>query len=480
MYYEDENNLYHYSYRKGDTNVVEPVYNTRNYAEETAAPAKELPKKKGRWAKMVALMLACSLAGGAVGAGAIGMARTSVGGAGLSRDGAATTAIEVAEREAPHVETVKVTGNQKLSFSELYAANVNSVVSINTNITTTNIYNQTVETPASGSGFIITADGYIVTNYHVIEGANTVKATLYNGETYDAEIVGGDADYDIAVLKINASGLQAVTIGDSSALLIGEDVALIGNPLGELTFSISEGIVSCADREINLDGTPFNMIQVTAAINPGNSGGPLFNSYGEVIGIVTAKYTRYSTTTAEALGFAIPINDVIAMVRDIMQNGRVTNLPYFGISVEDVTERRARQNGYGVNAGARVASVDEGSAADHAALKVGDIIVKLGDKEVTSIASLNAAKKYYKAGDTTSVTVFRDGEEIELSLTVDARPETVAQPEESQQEPAPGNGGFYYYGDGENGGIYDPWNFFNDFFNGGYYGGNGRIGSEEG
>ena len=204
MYYEDENNLYHYSYRKGDTNVTEPVYNTRNYAEPVAEEPK---KKKHTGVKLVALMLVCGLIGGAIGAGATGIASTAA-----NRSTVNTTAIEVSDRETTEVETVAVTGAKQMSFTELYKANIDSVVSINTTITT-NVFNQTVQNASAGSGFIITTDGYIVTNYHVIDSASTVEVTLYNGETYDAKIVGGDEDYDIAVLKIDATNLQAVTFG---------------------------------------------------------------------------------------------------------------------------------------------------------------------------------------------------------------------------------------------------------------------------
>ncbi len=455
MYYEDENNLYHYSYRKGDSNVVEPVYNTRNYAEESAAP--EAPKKKRTGAKLVALALACSLVGGVIGAGASGMVRTAA-------NHSATT-IAVSERETTEVETVAVTGAKKLTFAELYKANVNSVVSINTTVTT-NVFNQTVQNASAGSGFIITADGYILTNYHVIDGANTVKVTLHNGETYEAAIIGGDEDYDIAVVKIEAEGLQAVTFGDSAKLSVGEDIAAIGNPLGQLTFSMSEGIVSSVDRAINVSGTPFNMIQVSAAINPGNSGGPLFNTYGEVVGIVSAKYSSYASTSVEGLGFAIPINDVIAMVEDIMENGRVTNRPYFAMTVSSVNANYAAQNGLPVSEGVYVNSVEENGAAKKAGMQAGDIIVKVGDRAISNMTDLNAAKKTYKAGDTATVVVNRDGKEVELSITFDAMPEktqTAQQPQQNQNQ----NNNYYYYGS-------DPWSFFNDFFGnqfgGRYYG----------
>lgn len=451
MYYEDENNLYHYSYRKGDT-VVDPVYNTRNFADDPVAPAEPARRKRGG-AKLVALMLVCGLIGGVIGAGTTGALRASAN--------RTTTAIEVSQREAPKVETVAVTGTKQLTMPELYKANIDSVVSINTTITT-NIFNQTVKNASAGSGFIITTDGYIVTNYHVIKSADSVKVTLYNGTTYDAKIIGGDEDYDVAVLKIDATDLKAVTFGDSSQLQVGEDISAIGNPLGELTFSMSEGIVSSVDRAINVDGTPFNMIQVTAAINPGNSGGPLFNAYGEVVGIVSAKYSSYASSGVEGLGFAIPINDVIAMVEDIMENGRVTNRPYFAMTCSTINANYAVQNGLSVSTGVLVNSVENGGAAAKAGIQAGDVIVKVGGKSVASMKELNAIKKSYKAGDTVNVTVNRNGTEVEYQLTFDAMPEQTTVAQQPQQNQQPNN----YY-------SYDPWNFFNDFFYGnGLYGGN--------
>jgi serine protease Do len=458
MYYEDENNLYHYSYRKGD--VVEPVYNTRNFADDPVVSEQKLEKKKHRGAGFVALMLVCGLIGGAVGAGAGGAIRTSAKGLFGEKD-EASTAIEVSERTVADVKTVAVNGMQKLTFPELYKANINSVVSINTTITT-NVFNQTVQNASAGSGFIITTDGYIVTNYHVIDKASEVKVTLYNGKTYDATIIGGDSDYDIAVLKIDAADLDAVTFGDSSKLQVGEDIAAIGNPLGQLTFSMSEGIVSSVDRAINVDGTPFNMIQVTAAINPGNSGGPLFNSYGEVVGIVSAKYSSYASSSVEGLGFAIPINDVIAMVEDIMENGRVTNRPYLGMMAGSVTPNYARQNGLAVDYGVLVSAVEDGGAAAKAGLRAGDVIVKIGEQKVESMSDLNAVKKSYKAGDTVTVTINRGGTEQQLSLTFDAAPEKTQTEEQQPQQNQNNNGGYYY----------DPWDFFNEFFGNAYGGGN--------
>lgn len=192
----------------------------------------------------MALALVCALVGGFIGAGVSSAAKVN------------HTGIQVSDREVAQVQTVKVDGKTQMSMSEVYASNVNSVVSINVSATT-NYFGQSVQTAASGTGFFITQDGYILTNHHVISGASTVKVTLYNGETYDATVIGSDEDYDIAVIKIDVTGATPVVLGDSSKVAIGESVAAVGNPLGELTFSMSEGIVSCVNRAINVDGTPL-------------------------------------------------------------------------------------------------------------------------------------------------------------------------------------------------------------------------------
>ena len=457
MYYEDENNLYHYSYRKGDkTDDVRDVRSSeapRSEPWEAPQPAK---KKRGAL-KLCALALVCALLGGAAGAGVA----THLSSADEKGE---VAELNVSARPAAEVKTVKVDGKQKMSFAEIYKANINSVVSINTT-TTTNVFGQTTESAASGSGFFITSNGYIVTNYHVINGASAVKVTTYDGADYDAAIIGGDEDYDIAVIKVEGESFAPVVLGDSSTLSIGEDVCAIGNPLGELTFSMSEGIVSCTDRAINVDGTPFNMIQVTCAINPGNSGGPLFNAYGEVIGIVSAKYSTYSSTTVEGLGFAIPMHDVTAMITDIMTNGYVTNKPYLGASIGTLTSSMAQQYHYSISQGAFVYSVEEDSAAAKAGLKMGDVIVKLNDKTISSLDDLLAAKKSYSAGDTVTLTIYREGAEQTVSLTFDATPQQTQEDNSSNGQSGNGNNGSNGYGGY---GYFDPRDFFNYFFGGGY------------
>ena len=419
-----------------------------------AAPAAKKGLFRRTWARVLAAVLAVAVIGGACG----------YGGAALFRSTSTEhTTVTQSTRNAVEVSVKSVTGGSAMTPSEVYAATVNSMVSINTSSVTTNTFGQPVESASAGSGFIITSDGYIVTNHHVVKGASSVTVTTYNGQTYPAVVIGGDSDYDVAVLKIEAEGLQAVTLGSSSDLNVGDTILAIGNPLGELTFSMSKGIVSCVDRAINVDGTPFNMIQVDASINPGNSGGALLNLYGEVVGIVSAKYSSYSTTTVEGLGFALPMDDVQTIITDIMENGQVTNKAYMAITAGTMTESMAAQYRIDVTEGVFVFSTVPGGAGEKAGLKLGDVITKVDEVEVASMEELSAAKKNYKAGDTVTLTVYRDGEYITLELTFDAQPEITGseteEPEQNQQTPGTwGQQGpdswedFYNYFFGGNGG----------------------------
>ncbi len=425
--------------------------------DRAPAPAPESPKKRGFFhrtaVKVTALILACAVAGGLAG----------WGGAAIAGSSTSRTAIQQSSRQPVSVQVKNVDGQTKMVPAEVYASVVNSAVSINCSATSTNIFGQQTQTASSGSGFIITEDGYVVTNYHVVSGASSVEVTLYNGDTYDATVIGGDSDYDVAVLKINASGLQPVTLGESADVNVGDTVLAIGNPLGELTFSMSQGIVSSCDRAINVDGTPFNMIQVDCSINPGNSGGPLVNLYGEVVGIVSAKYSTYSSTTVEGLGFAIPISDVRSIITDIMENGAVTDKAYMAITAGTMNEQMAAQFNIDVTEGVFVYSVVEGGAGDKAGLRLGDVITKMGDKTLTSRQDLSAAMKGYRAGDTVALTVYRGGQYIEVELTFDTQPQTTGSDDSSQS-----SDNSYGYGNGGNsygGQMPDNWQeFYNYFF----------------
>ena len=453
--YNDEENLYHYSYQKENQpgtsgSSVDDQLNSFQYHGGPQQPVQEMkPVKKNRTGlKVTALALCCALLGGAVGGGVVHFAENQPG----------QTSVNVSSRPATHVSVNTVDGKTAMTDAEVYAAGVNSVVSINvTGTSGTNFFGQPVRTASAGSGFVLTKDGYIVTNYHVVKDGETVKVTMYNGDEYEAKYVGGDEDYDIAVIKVEAQDLQAVTLGDSSSLNVGDHVLAIGNPLGELTFSMSGGMVSCVNRAINVDGTPFNMIKTDASINPGNSGGPLFNQYGEVVGIVSAKYSSTGNESVEGLGFAIPINDVLAMIQDIMTNGYVTNKPYLGVTAGTMTEQMAAQYRYDVTSGVFIYSVEEDGAAAKAGLKMGDVIVKVDDTDITSMEDLTVAKKQYSAGDTCTLTIYREGQETTVELTWGAVPEDQ-QSNISSQDQQTQNGS--QYGNG----YTNPNDLFNYFF----------------
>ena len=413
------------------------------------------PKKQGFFhraaVKVTALILACAVAGGLAGWGGAAIAG--------SGSNSGKTTIQQSDRQPVTVQAKKVDGQTKMDPATVYASVVNSAVSINCSATSTNIFGQQTQTASSGSGFIITEDGYVVTNYHVVSGASSVQVTLYNGDTYDATVIGGDSDYDVAVLKINASGLQPVTLGESADVNVGDTVLAIGNPLGELTFSMSQGIVSSCDRAINVDGTPFNMIQVDCSINPGNSGGPLMNLYGEVVGIVSAKYSTYSSTTVEGLGFAIPIDDVKSIITDIMENGAVTGKAYMAVTVGTMNSQMAAQYSIDIDQGVFVYSVVKGGAGDKAGLRLGDVITKMGDTALTSRQDLSAALKSYRAGDTATLTVFRDGSYITTDITFDQQPQITGTDTEEDTSQSGGNNGGY------SGQIPENWqDFYNYFF----------------
>ena len=453
MMYNDEfdrfhNNQYHYG---RNSNLPADDYQPSG----SSVSPEERPRKKQSFfkstaAKVIAIVLACAIIGTGCGFGGAALYRSST---------RQTVTLQQSDRAPVTVSVKQVDGQTKMEPAEVYASTVNSVVSINTTASAgINIFGQTVETASAGSGFIISPDGYIVTNYHVVKGATSVKVTLYNGDTYDAAVIGGDSDYDVAIIKINAGGLPAVTLGNSADVNVGDTVLAIGNPLGERTFSMSQGIVSCCDRAINVDGAPFNMIQVDASINPGNSGGPLVNLYGEVVGIVSAKYSSYSNTTVEGLGFAIPISDVQAIITDIIENGQVTGKAYMAIKAGTMTEQMAAQYNIDITEGVFVYSTESGGAGEKAGLQLGDVITKLNDTAITSMTDLTMAKKGYKAGDTVTLTVYRGGEYITLELTFDQQPQTTG--EETQQS-----------SQGQSGGNdYDPFPDLYDY----YFGQNGR------
>lgn len=339
-----------------------------------------------------------------------------------------------------------VTKIDALSIGQVYAQNVGSVVAISNQGTTTNVYGQVSETASSGSGFIVTEDGYVVTNYHVVKDASKLTVITSDSNEYDAELVGYDSNNDLAVLKINAEGLQPVKLGSSDLLAVGDQVVAIGNPLGELTSTLTAGYISAKDRGVSTGGAAINMLQTDAAINSGNSGGPLFNMQGEVVGITTAKYSGATSSGAyiEGIGFAIPIDDVVGMINDLTELGYITGA-YLGVMVSDMDSATA--NRYGLPMGAYVQEVTPGNCAEAAGVQAKDIIIKLGTYDVESVSDLTRALRHYKGGEVITITVSRSGSEVELTVTLDEKPRDTssAQPSLPQNEmPSEGDYGEWY------------------------------------
>ena len=320
----------------------------------------------------------------------------------------------------PLPETLKSNeGDKALTPAQVYKMNIGAVCGISTQVTAS-LWGVETTGVCTGSGFVLTADGYIVTNNHVVADADegTVVVQFYSGEEYPAAIVGTDSMNDIALLKIEAEGLQTVTVGDSDEVEVGETVEAIGNPLGDLTFTMTAGYISALDREINTDGKPINMLQTDAAINSGNSGGPLFDMNGNIIGVTTAKVSGTTETgvTIEGLGFAIPIASSAYIVNDILRCGEVQGEPVLGISVD----RTPAYLPDGQQA-ARVYTVDLNGPGDKAGLEVDDLIYEADGVRVETSNDLLRVRHRHAAGEEMILKVCRGGEYLTVSVTLEAK-----------------------------------------------------------
>ena len=381
----------------------EPIETEHFHVWDAESP--KPPRKKSGAARFVALGLCCALVGGLVGGGGVLAASHLSGGKTTIYQGTSPNSI---------VSLAHVDGQTVLSPEQIYAANLGATVGVNGNVDT-NVFGYTVKNAVSGSGFVIGSNGsssYILTNYHVIDGVSDIKVFFSDGKSYDATLVGGE--------KENTGGY-----------------------------------VSAKDRSVTMsDGTVMNMLQTDTAINSGNSGGPLFNEYGQVIGIVSAKLSSSSNSEAsvEGLGFAIPINDVKDMVTSIIEHGYVTGKPNVGILMKDVPQE-AQQ--YGVPAGSEVLAVLDGSGAGKAGLQAGDIITAVNGTAVSGSEALKAAVQDCKAGDKVTFSVYRDGDTVELEITLDEDNQTTQeameqlqkdyqeqQAQQEQQQPQQ-NGGYF-------------------------------------
>ena len=421
---------------------------------DTAPEAPQKPKKNRTGAKVTALVLSCALVGGAMGFGGSALQNHLAAKNADTEEAQQASVVYEGSRETSVINIAQIDTSKEMTPAEVYAQNVNSTVGIRTSITT-NYWGYQTQAAAAGSGFILSADGYILTNYHVVEDSNSITVSLYDGTEYDATLVGCDESNDIAVLKIDAEGLTPVVLGDSDNLNVGDQVVAIGNPLGELTFSLTTGVVSALNREVTLSSNvTMNLIQTDCAINSGNSGGALFNLYGEVIGITNAKYSSSSSSSEASIdniGFAIPLNHVKNIVKSIIETGSITK-PYIGVTVSSVS---SEAQGYGLPTGAAVRSVEADSPAAKAGLEENDIITEVDGTAITSSTELVNYVGEKTPGDELTFKVYRQGEELELTVTIgektqSAMPTTTTDDAQQSQQSQ---------GQSQQGGQSFPWGF---------------------
>lgn len=385
----------------------EPVYGNNSYTYYQQTPPVP-PKKKKKEPKyitrraFVVTLICCMLATSGLTIGGY----TLLSDNGIISGGGKTVS-------ATNYTLAKATGSEK-SVQEIIAQNENAVVEIRTESVAMDNWLQNYVTQGAGSGVIVDTKGYILTCNHVIDGASKITVTLKDGTELEAKLVGGDAQNDIAVLKVNAKNLTAATYGDSSSLSVGDMVVAIGNPLGQLGGSASSGIISALDRTITVEGREMTLLQTDTSINPGNSGGGLFDQYGNLIGIVVAKS---SGSDVEGLGFAIPIAKAAEIAKDLIENGHVTNRAAIGISVLDASSAEVAMQ-YGLRMTGVYIQEVTGDEAQKAGFKAGDMIYYVGDTKIENQASLVSALNKQKPGDKIKVTVIRDNQTVEITTTL--------------------------------------------------------------
>jgi len=330
------------------------------------------------------------------------------------------------DSELSQLDLGDATGSE-LTVSQIVDMNEDAVVEILMSGTQQNMWGQLQLVQGAGSGVIVKDDGYIATNYHVVQGANKVEVTLHNGESYTARIVGSDPANDIAVIKIDAKGLTTAKIGDSSTVDVGDLAVAIGNPLGQLGGTATTGIISALDRTLDVEGTTLTLMQTDAAINGGNSGGGLFNNKGELIGIVESKA---SAVGVEGLAFALPINTVSPIINDLIENGGKTQTaqgtPAVGIVISEVSEENAQY--YGLeSAGVYIAQVT-GENAQKAGFQAEDRIVSFNGKQISSSSEFITLVRKCKVGDTVTIVVSRKGQQIEIKTELEELQQQQPQP----------------------------------------------------
>ena len=424
-----------YHYKNGYT---QRIYSDAHYvrADETTVPPRyytppEKPQKEAKPARkngvglgaLIAACLICALLGGLGGGALVGSMvdnRVDALEQSLSERAAAESLNTVPALASGSTVSASADGSA-MSAGDIYDLACQQVVGVTTDVTFTNFFGMTSSAAVKGSGFIISEDGYILTNFHVVEdalrGDLDINVILHDGTRYKAEYVGGEQDNDVAVLKIDATGLNAATLGDSDALRVGDAVFAVGNPTGELDFSMTSGRVSAKDRLIRTETSPagVTMFQVDAPINSGNSGGPVYNDQGQVVGIVTAKP---ASTGIDGIGFAIPVNDARVIAHDLLTTGYVTGKAHLGVTVNrNYNEMYAQY--YGWPMGVYIDDVTPGSCAAKAGIEAGDIITTVDGTEVKSYDELRSVIRRHHAGDSVDIEIYRADEARTVTVVLD-------------------------------------------------------------
>ena len=419
-------------YTSANTYVDSDGYYHRSFTEHRAAPvhsepiprAKREKKEKGRLSKggVAALLIVCLLISGLAGFGGSMIASKKNGSGSSDSSGYDTVSDQLVIHRVSVETSAETTGDLVDKDTDDITREVaDSVVEITTEVVQTSSFYGQYVAQGAGSGVIISEDGYIITNNHVIEDASNITVTLRSGESYEAKLIGTDADEDIALLKIEASGLTVAVFGDSSTLEVGDKSIIIGNPLGTLGGSVTEGIVSALDRSIVIDGKTMHLMQTDAAINPGNSGGGMFNGQGELVGIVVAKSggTTSSGSTIDNIGFVIPINNVLNILGDLKQYGYVRGKADTGMSFVDITNQMYAWYYYGSSStGVYISSVERGSNAAEAGFSAGDRVISVDGKKVSSSSDISSIISSHSAGDTITFELERNGRTGSIDLTL--------------------------------------------------------------
>ncbi len=414
-----------------DTAPIQPVYSEQsfhgsyndNYTQTVTPVAPPKAKKNRKNAALIAGTLALALCVG-LGGGVLGsymMNGVSTNNTVQSSNGSGV-AVKTTEGKDSGLNIIQAAQSSSApsTIEEVVAKVKDSVVEITTEITKYGTFYGQYVAQGAGSGVIISEDGYIITNNHVIEDASSIKVTLTDGNTYTAKLIGKDAELDVALLKIDADNLTVATLGTSSDLNVGETSIVIGNPLGQLGGTVTHGIISALNRSIQLDNNTMELLQTDAAINPGNSGGGLFDSEGNLVGIIVAKSVNSSDgTSLEGLGFAIPIDNIKNVLGDLKTKGYVSSRPVLGITAVDVLDDTTAARYNVTKQGVYIYSITDGGAADKAGLMVGDCVLKIDGQDVSSKEVLSSIISKHKAGDTIQLTIYRDGKEQTVSATLD-------------------------------------------------------------